>query len=40
MRGNLDDKSLVREYELVRNTIASLEQPHLDEFAEAWPADA
>jgi predicted PolB exonuclease-like 3'-5' exonuclease len=40
MRGNLDDKSLVREYELVRKTIASLEQPHLDEFAEAWPADA
>ena len=40
MRGNLDDKSLVREYELVRKTIASLEKPHLDEFAEAWPADS
>ena len=33
MRGNLNDKSLEREYELVRKTIASLEQPHLNEFA-------
>ena len=38
MRGHLDDQSLAREYALVRTTIASLDQPHLTEFAEAWPA--
>lgn len=39
MRGNLDDKQLSREYNLVRQTIASLDVPHLNAFAEAWPAD-
>ncbi len=39
MRGNLDEKALQREYDLVRKTIASLNQPHLNRFAEAWPAD-
>ena len=39
MRGNLDEKALRREYDLVRKTIASLNQPHLNRFAEAWPAD-
>jgi len=36
MRGNLDKKDLEREYELVRSTIASMNVPHLNEFAEAW----
>lgn len=36
MRGNLDDKALEKEYELVRKTLASLDQPHLNEFAAAW----
>jgi predicted PolB exonuclease-like 3'-5' exonuclease len=36
MRGNLDDTGLQREYELVRKTIAALDQPHLNAFAEAW----
>ena len=39
MRGHLNDQSLAREYERVRTTIASLDEPHLTEFAEAWPAD-
>lgn len=38
MRGNLDDASLAREFERVRSSITALEQPHLAEFAEAWPA--
>ena len=38
MRGNLDDKDLEREYALVRSTIASMDVPHLNEFAAAWPA--
>jgi len=38
MRGNLDDKSLAREYALVRSTLAAMDQPHLGEFAAAWPA--
>ena len=37
MRGNLDDKDLKREYTLVRNTLAGMDQPHLHEFLEAWP---
>ena len=37
MRGNLDDKDLEREYALVRETLAGLERPHLDEFLAAWP---
>ena len=38
MRGNLDDRDLQREYALVRETLASLGRPHLDEFLAAWPA--
>jgi predicted PolB exonuclease-like 3'-5' exonuclease len=37
MRGNLDSKSLHREYQLVRSTLAATDQPHLNEFAAAWP---
>ncbi len=37
MRGNLDATELDREYQLVRSTLASMEQPHLDEFLAAWP---
>jgi len=38
MRGNLDDKGLKHEYELIRSTLKSLDQPHLNEFLAAWPA--
>jgi predicted PolB exonuclease-like 3'-5' exonuclease len=38
MRGNLDDKDLQREYDLVRSTIIGADQPHLKQFADAWPA--
>ena len=38
MRGFLDDKELEREYELVRNTLTSMDQPHLNEFLQAWAA--
>ncbi|MDJ0917277.1 MAG: 3'-5' exonuclease [Woeseiaceae bacterium] len=36
MRGNLDDKSLEKEYELVRSTLKAAGKPHLDEFLGAW----
>jgi len=36
MRGNLDAKALEREFELVRATIRSMDQPHLNEFLAAW----
>jgi predicted PolB exonuclease-like 3'-5' exonuclease len=36
MRGNLDEKSLAREYALVRAALESMDQPHLNEFLEAW----
>ncbi|RLA24389.1 MAG: 3'-5' exonuclease [Gammaproteobacteria bacterium] len=39
MRGNLDEKALQREFELVRSTIAAADQPHLNEFAAAWPKE-
>lgn len=39
MRGNLDEKDLEREYKLLRSTLAEMDQPHLNEFAAAWPAD-
>ena len=39
MRGNLDANGLQREYELVRSTIAAMDQPHLNEFAAAWPIE-
>lgn len=36
MRGNLDEAGLEREYTLVRDTLRSLDKPHLDEFLRAW----
>jgi len=36
MRGNLDDKRLNKEYELVRSTLKDLDRPHLNEFLAAW----
>lgn len=39
MRGNLDAAGLVREFDLVRRTLESQRQAHLDEFLAAWPAD-
>jgi predicted PolB exonuclease-like 3'-5' exonuclease len=39
MRGNLDEKGLQRELELVRSTITAMDQPHLNEFAAAWPKE-
>ncbi len=37
MRGNLDEKALQREYALVRSTLATMDQDHLNEFLAAWP---
>jgi predicted PolB exonuclease-like 3'-5' exonuclease len=37
MRGNLDEAGLQREFRLVRDTLASMSLPHLDEFLAAWP---
>jgi predicted PolB exonuclease-like 3'-5' exonuclease len=36
MRGKLDATDLQREYLLVRSTLASMDQPHLNEFLAAW----
>jgi predicted PolB exonuclease-like 3'-5' exonuclease len=36
MRGNLDDQGLQREYQLVRDTLAAMDQPHLNQFLAAW----
>lgn len=36
MRGRLDAAGLEREFELVRSTLTSMDQPHLNEFAAAW----
>lgn len=36
MRGNLDAKALKREYGLVRDTLAAMDQPHLNQFLAAW----
>lgn len=38
MRGNLDDKDLQRELALVRETLKTMNVPHLNEFLAAWPA--
>lgn len=38
MRGNLDATDLQRELQLVRDTLKSMEAPHIDEFLAAWPA--
>ena len=37
MRGNLDDKDLEREYALIRATLKTMDQPHLNNFLSAWP---
>jgi predicted PolB exonuclease-like 3'-5' exonuclease len=36
MRGNLDERALEREYQLVRDTLAAMDQPHLNQFLAAW----
>lgn len=36
MRGNLDEKDLEREFELVRATLAKMDEPHLNAFLSAW----
>ncbi|MCH7830033.1 MAG: 3'-5' exonuclease [Proteobacteria bacterium] len=36
MRGHLDQSDLDREFALVRSTLESMEQPHLQEFLAAW----
>jgi hypothetical protein len=36
MRGRLDDKDLIREFDLVRTTLQDMRRPHLDEFLAAW----
>jgi predicted PolB exonuclease-like 3'-5' exonuclease len=36
MRGNLDAAGLQREYQLVRDTLTSMDRPHLNEFLAAW----
>ena len=38
MRGNLDQADLDRELALVRATLESMQQPHVNEFLAAWPA--
>ena len=38
MRGNLDAAQLDGEFKLVRDTIAAMDEAHLNEFLEAWPA--
>jgi predicted PolB exonuclease-like 3'-5' exonuclease len=37
MRGNLDTAGLEREFALVRRTLREMDQPHLDQFLDAWP---
>ena len=39
MRGNLDAKDIDREFALVRSTLESMNQSHLNDFAAAWSAD-
>lgn len=36
MRGNLDNKRLEAELALVRDTLAGMDRPHLNEFLDAW----
>jgi predicted PolB exonuclease-like 3'-5' exonuclease len=40
MRGNLDDRDLQREFDLVRATLESMDVPHLNEFLAAWQKTA
>ncbi|MGH8221510.1 MAG: 3'-5' exonuclease [Woeseiaceae bacterium] len=37
LRGRLDERDLAREFTLVRETLAAMDQPHLNEFVLAWP---
>jgi predicted PolB exonuclease-like 3'-5' exonuclease len=37
MRGNLDVAGLEREFSLVRDTLREMDQPHLEQFLDAWP---
>ena len=37
MRGNLDARDLERELQLVRDTLVSMDRPHLNQFLAAWP---
>ncbi len=37
MRGNFDTADLEREFGLVRSTLTSMGQPHMNEFLAAWP---
>ena len=39
MRGNIDAVGLEKEYNLVRSTLQSMDQEHLNQFLDAWPAD-
>jgi predicted PolB exonuclease-like 3'-5' exonuclease len=39
MRGNIDAVGLEKEYDLVRSTLQSMDQEHLNQFLDAWPAD-
>lgn len=39
MRGNIDAVGLEKEYDLVRSTLRSMDQEHLNQFLDAWPAD-
>ena len=36
MRGNLDSRTLEEEYRIVRDTLISMDRPHLNEFLAAW----
>jgi predicted PolB exonuclease-like 3'-5' exonuclease len=36
MRGNLDASALEEEYRIVRDTLVSMDRPHLNEFLAAW----
>ncbi len=36
MRGRFDEADMEREYSLVRSTLASMDEPHLNEFLSAW----
>ena len=38
LRGNLDDKELDKEFDVVRSTLKDLDRPHLNEFLDAWQA--
>jgi predicted PolB exonuclease-like 3'-5' exonuclease len=37
MRGNLDTAGLQREFAMVRESLAGMDMPHLNEFLDAWP---